>query len=588
MQGVLLAERFRIKDRLGAGGMGEVWSAQDERMRRGVAVKLVRALPSVDESETRARFQREVQLAGRLSHQNIVTVHDFGEVPVSGHQTLYLVMELVPGISLRQRLKKSTPPWPMAVGWAVQITQALHAAHLQGIVHRDIKPANVLLTPAGTAKVLDFGVAKFMGDTEITQALTATGAVLGSPPYMSPEQAEGVREIDHRTDLYSLGCLLYDAVTGRPPFDGHHPMAVLRMHLDETPTEPGALVEGLPGPLNDLIMSLLAKRPDDRPSNAADVHDTLCTVLIDHATTLPGGNLLDVVQLGHADSLAARFLKESWQVWLRTQTRSASKLEKADALFAEAEAHLEATRTEAVEAAAESEARLAEVRKQAEQTDRELAAQRAEAENKLAETESRTERLRWETEQMRTDAERQGERVVEKARLQAADIVAAAKAEAARILIETVRERTARSGVAGRGTDGSPFGFELVRRGYDRARVDDYISRLVADRDSKLAQVVTLEESVRDLHYFASLEGRRDSSPAAEARRRAAGAAAADVRAQRSGMVGPPPGFELVRRGYDRAQVDERISELVADRDRANHRIGPLVEWIERLCSPPA
>lgn len=586
MQGVLLAERYRIKDRLGAGGMGEVWSAQDERMRREVAVKLVHALPRIDEAETQARFQREVQLAGCLSHQNIVTVHDFGEVPVRGHQTLYLVMELVPGISLRQRLKQSTPPWPMAVAWATQIAQALHAAHLQDIVHRDIKPANVLLTPEGTAKVLDFGVAKFIGDTVSVHALTATGAVLGSPPYMSPEQAEGVREIDHRSDLYSLGCLLYDTVTGRPPFEGHHPMAVLRMHLDETPTEPGTHVEGLPRPLNDLIMSLLAKRPDDRPPDAAAVHDALSTVLIDHATRLPGGNLLDVVQLGHTDSLAARVLKKSWQVWLRTQKDSASKLEEADALFAEADAYFDETRTKAAEAASEFEAHLAKRRKQAEQADRDLAARQAKAEQQLAETEYRAERLRLGIEEMHTDAERQAQRIMENARLQAADIVAAADAQALQIRIKVERERTARSSVVSHGTDIAPYGFELVRRGYDRAQVDECISQLVSDRDSALSHVTTLEELTRNLHV-ASMGAERDNGQAVEARRRAADIIAdANARARRASGIRSPSDFELVRRGYDRQQVDERISKLVADRDSAMSRIATLAKHVEELYSP--
>jgi serine/threonine protein kinase len=206
----VLADRFRITDLLGSGGMGQVWAAQDERMRREVAVKIVHPQFGMGEAETQARFRREVQLAGRLVHQNIVTVHDWGEVRVDDRRkTLYLVMELVRGVSLHKRLREPTPtPWPLAVAWAAQIAQALDAAHRQGVVHRDLKPANVLLTPEGAVKVLDFGIAKFMGDTLGAHELTVTGTPLGSPMYMSPEQAEGAREIDHRSDLYSLGCLL--------------------------------------------------------------------------------------------------------------------------------------------------------------------------------------------------------------------------------------------------------------------------------------------------------------------------------------------------------------------------------------------
>src|SRR4051812_2137470 len=143
--------------------MGRVWAAQDERMRRDVAVKIVHPQYGMDEVETRARFRREVQLAGLLAHQNIVTVHDWGETTVDGRPTLFFVMELVKGQPLDRRLKESTPAWPLAVGWGAQIAEALRAAHRAGVVHRDIKPANALLTPDGTVKVLDFGVAKFMG-----------------------------------------------------------------------------------------------------------------------------------------------------------------------------------------------------------------------------------------------------------------------------------------------------------------------------------------------------------------------------------------------------------------------------------------
>ncbi|WP_404195362.1 serine/threonine-protein kinase [Streptomyces tauricus] len=349
MQGVLLAERFRIGDRLGAGGSGQVWAAQDERMRREVAVKVVHPQYGMNEAETQARFQREVQLAGRLSHQNIVTVHDWGEVSVDGRATVFLVMELVRGISLHLRLRQSTPSWPLAAGWAAQIAEALHAAHQQGVVHRDIKPANALLRPDGAVKVLDFGVAKFMGDTIGARELTVTGAPLGSPPYMSPEQAEGDREIDRRSDLYSLGCLLYHAVTGRPPFTGTNQWAVLRKHLEAVPEPPAAHVAGLPAPLNDLVLGLLAKRPGDRPADAATVYEALSTLLVDHAATEPGGNLLEAVQLGHSHSVSGMILKRSWELLAeaRAARAEASRI-VTQARQVEAEAIREAKRTAAL------------------------------------------------------------------------------------------------------------------------------------------------------------------------------------------------------------------------------------------------
>lgn len=294
--------------------MGQVWAARDARMGRDVAVKVVYPEYSPDEAGTQARFEREVQLIGRLSHRNVVTVHDWGEVQVGERRTLFLVMELVPGDPLSRRLKGSPPSWPFAAGWAAQIAEALHAAHSQGIVHRDIKPANALLMPDGTVKVLDFGVAKFMGDTISDRELTVTGVPLGSPPYMSPEQSEGDRAIDHRSDLYSLGCLLYHAVTGRPPFTGTNEWAVLRKQMEAVPEPPAAHVEGLPVPLNDLILSLLAKRPEDRPADPSTVYETLSTLLVDHAVTEPGGSILEVIQLGHSHSVAGLILKRAWEL----------------------------------------------------------------------------------------------------------------------------------------------------------------------------------------------------------------------------------------------------------------------------------
>ncbi|MFF7053752.1 serine/threonine-protein kinase [Streptomyces griseorubiginosus] len=305
----VVAGRFRITELLGSGGMGQVWAAEDERMRRDVAVKIVHPQHGVGEAETQARFRREVQLAGRLSHQNIVTVHDWGEVEVDGgRETLYVVMELVRGVPLGKRLKDiGKTPWPTAVGWAAQIAQALDTAHRQEVVHRDIKPANVLLTDEGVVKVLDFGVAKFLGETIEARDLTVTGTPLGSPMYMSPEQAQGVREIDHRSDLYSLGCLLYHAVTGRPPFTSATPWAVLRMQIEDLPVPPAERV-GIPAALNELILHLLAKDPEDRPRSAAAVHETLATILVEQALMRPDGDLLDLGELGHALAVSGRFL----------------------------------------------------------------------------------------------------------------------------------------------------------------------------------------------------------------------------------------------------------------------------------------
>ncbi|WP_327430686.1 serine/threonine protein kinase [Streptomyces sp. NBC_01236] len=558
MQGVLLAERFRIRDRLGAGGMGQVWSAQDERMRRDVAVKVVHPQYGMDEAETQARFQREVQLAGRLSHQNIVTVHDWGEVPVDGRRTLFLVMELVHGVPLHKRFKESAPLWPLAVGWAVQIAQALHAAHREGVVHRDIKPANVLLTPEGTVKVLDFGVAKFMGDTIGARELTVTGAPLGSPPYMSPEQAEGAREIDHRSDLYSLGCLLYHAVTGRPPFTSTTQWAVLRMQMEDTPTPPGALAVGLPGPLNELILRLLAKRPQDRPANAAAVYDALSTVLVDQAITVPGGNILDATQLGHAESLSGRLLTKASQLWQLTERHTTARRteaeevlglarqeaaqererarEQREELLASARNQVEQAQTEAVRLIEEADRHATAMVSNAEQTAQQERDNSKEYRAKTVELQVEARRLRGEAEQLRADAVAESERIRSEARLEAVqqieeaaktaeELLTMARADAesradqtlldaqrrAEDIIADANARTARirSEPGGEPTAGTspvrqdrpllpPFGFDVVVRGYNQAQVDSRVSKLVADRDSALARIAHLEVRIEE------------------------------------------------------------------------------------------
>ncbi|MEU6555748.1 protein kinase [Streptomyces sp. NPDC046915] len=380
MQGELLAGRYRIGPRLGVGGMGEVWSAQDERMRRDVAVKLVHAAFGAQGTETQDRFRREVQLAARLSHRNVVTAYDWGDVSVGGRQVFYLVMELVQGVSLRRRLEEGRPPWPLAAGWAAQIAQALDEAHCHGVVHRDITPANVLLTPEGTAKILDFGVAKFVGDTLSIHEHTAKGALLGSPPYMSPEQAEDAGQIDHRSDLYSLGCVLYHAVTGRPPFVSASHLGVLRMQAEATPAAPNTLVSELPTALNDLILRLLAKHPDDRPADAAAISDSLATILVNQAVTVAGSDVFDVAQLAQTGSIAERIVAKAWQVWRQTQADCAAKAEEAERLRRQAAEEAERTREQAVEEArriraqAEGAARelLAQTRKRSANADRRL------------------------------------------------------------------------------------------------------------------------------------------------------------------------------------------------------------------------
>ncbi|MFJ9011248.1 protein kinase [Streptomyces canus] len=663
----VLAGRFRIIGLLGSGGMGQVWAAEDERMRRDVAIKVVHPQYGVGESETQARFRREVQLAGRLAHQNIVTVHDWGEVRVDDRRkTLYLVMELVRGVALGKRLKGAVPtPWPLAVGWAAQITLALEAAHSHGVVHRDIKPANALLTPDGTVKVLDFGVAKFMGETIGARELTVTGEPLGSPMYMSPEQALGDREIDHRSDLYSLGCLLYHAVTGTPPFTSATPWAVLRMQIDDAPVAPVERAGGIPDRLNHLILHLLAKRPEERPPDAATVHETLITVLVEHALTSSGGETLDTAELGRGAALPVRLLK-------------AARL-KADRL-------LEATTDEVTRRRTRAERDLAARQEAAELRLRLLTdTSRAEAEQALAEARAEAERI---TEGAKTAAararmaaaarallyhrsagEQAAERVAE-AGASARRIVADARAEAERIVAEA-REGAhegaptafapAESVPAERSrpetaepdwfewpappaeslldlgpakeerelphawslpeTETQPDAQSLVlamsdavesppqqqdapaeharfkvgRPGYDRTVVDDHILRLVVARLGAESEVTWLEEQFVDRYVEAttsdhSLPETKDAARN-EALRYIAGARAeARLEYSRRRDSEPPPTasdlFMVVRRGYNREQVDQRYNQLVTEKIRAEARIAALRELLKTLPSP--
>jgi serine/threonine protein kinase len=285
----LLDGRYLLADRIGAGGMGEVWRAHDERLRREVAVKLITGLGHVRDPKVVARFVQEAQVVAGLSSRHIVTVHELGTAPWNGGPALpYLVMELLHGRPL-DRLIHGTDRLPRLNDvrrWGSQMARALATAHAAGVVHRDMKPANVLVTKGeageddSVVKVLDFGIARFLDGTGAPTALTATGTSLGTPAYMSPEQirAEPDLPVDHRSDLYSLGCMLYELVTGRLPFEAPSVYPLLRKHIDERPTPPRQLRADLPVRWNELILALLAKSPDDRPQTAGEVRDRLDTL----------------------------------------------------------------------------------------------------------------------------------------------------------------------------------------------------------------------------------------------------------------------------------------------------------------------
>ncbi|MFD9463052.1 serine/threonine-protein kinase [Streptomyces sp. NPDC060027] len=255
---MLIAGRYRLHTTLGRGAMGEVWRAHDEMIGRSVAVKL---LLSQDADPTAAaRFRLEAQTAGLLNHPHVVGVLDFG----SYENRLFLVMELVEGDSLAHVLATAgTLPAEQVARIAAQAAAGLAAAHQQGIVHRDIKPGNLMLDAEGSVKIGDFGIARFLDDP--AGGLTATGQIVGTSLYLAPERALG-KTAGPPSDMYSLGCVLYQLLTGRPPFQANSPVAVLHHHLDTAPTPPRELGADLPPAFENYLLSLLAKQPDDRPT----------------------------------------------------------------------------------------------------------------------------------------------------------------------------------------------------------------------------------------------------------------------------------------------------------------------------------
>ncbi|MFI7285431.1 Stk1 family PASTA domain-containing Ser/Thr kinase [Streptomyces anulatus] len=263
-----LGGRYELGSVLGRGGMAEVYLAHDTRLGRTVAVKTLRADLARDPS-FQARFRREAQSAASLNHPAIVAVYDTGEDYVDGVSIPYIVMEYVDGSTLRELLHSGRRLLPeRTLEMTVGILQALEYSHRAQIVHRDIKPANVMLTRTGQVKVMDFGIARAMGDSGMT--MTQTAAVIGTAQYLSPEQAKG-EQVDARSDLYSTGCLLYELLAVRPPFVGDSPVAVAYQHVREEPQPPSNFDSEITPEMDAIVLKALTKDPDYRYQSADEM-----------------------------------------------------------------------------------------------------------------------------------------------------------------------------------------------------------------------------------------------------------------------------------------------------------------------------
>jgi eukaryotic-like serine/threonine-protein kinase len=284
-------DKYRIEERLGVGGMGTVYRARHVLIDRLVAIKVLNQR-LVEDDAARVRFQREAKAAGRLQHLNAVAVTDFGQTP-EGY--VYIVMELLEGRTLREILAKEAPlETARSVSIMLQTAAAVGAAHEAGVIHRDLKPANIFVTqrsdvPA-VVKVLDFGIAKLAAETlddDDPEHLTQVGVMIGTPRYMSPEQCNGL-ELTPAADVYSLGVILFEMLTGSVPFGGSSPLAIALKHATQPPCPPREILASIPEDLERLVLRALEKRAQDRPANAFEFRAELLAIAeqlgLEHAT----------------------------------------------------------------------------------------------------------------------------------------------------------------------------------------------------------------------------------------------------------------------------------------------------------------
>lgn len=262
-----LGDRYELGEIVGRGGMAEVYEGTDTRLNRRVAVKVLRVDLARDPMFLE-RFRREAQSAAGLNHPNIVSIYDTGEDLIDGVTVPYIVMEFVAGVTLRQMLTSGPRIMPeRGLEIIAGTLAALDYAHRHGIIHRDIKPANIMINTHGDAKVMDFGIARAVSDA--ATSVTATSAVMGTAQYLSPEQARG-EVVDARSDIYSAGCVLYELLTGTPPFNGETPVSIAYQHVNEPAKPPSQADSSIPETLDAIVLHALAKHPSQRYQTAAE------------------------------------------------------------------------------------------------------------------------------------------------------------------------------------------------------------------------------------------------------------------------------------------------------------------------------
>lgn len=290
-----LTDRYELGEILGFGGMSEVHKARDVRLHRDVAIKILRADLARDPNFYQ-RFRREAKHTASLNHPSIVAVYDTGEAQTPNGNLPFLVMEYVDGHTVGKLIQRhgAMPP-RRAISIIADVCTALEFSHSRGIVHRDIKPANIMVTPTGAVKVMDFGIARAMNATT-GDRLTATSAVVGTAQYFSPEQARG-QQVDARTDVYSLGCVLYEMLTGQALFTGDTPLSVAYQHVRERPVPPSQRHSGVSPDLEAVVLKALAKKPENRYQSAAEMHADLRRVGAGNAPEAPAQQVDDTDDL---------------------------------------------------------------------------------------------------------------------------------------------------------------------------------------------------------------------------------------------------------------------------------------------------